>query len=165
MRRKATLLIVAYGFAYSSRTACARLDHRRTQRPGEQSAREVSHGEVQLAADAKDPNRLLGCSMISSEKGNRGWTITYASSDGGNSWTPTLETSGFFVSFDPSCAFGDLGAAYFLADVHPEPGKMALALFRSTDYGNSWSVPTMIPNQLRLDRPELRHCGYERHQA
>ena len=113
-----------------------------------------AHGEVLLAADAKDPNRLLGCSMIVSDKGNRGWTVTYASSDGGDSWMPTLETAGLSNSFDPSCMFGNLGATYFLADGQSESGKMVLSVFRSTDYGNSWSVPTMMPNSFRLiDRP------------
>ena len=153
VRRRATLIIVAYYFLIPR---ALHAQGSLTIGPNVQvsKAREnFPHGEVQLAADAKDPNRLLGCSMINSEKGNRGWTITYASSDGGNSWTPTLETSAFDVSFDPSCAFGTHGAAYFLAEAHPEPGKMALALFGSTDYGNSWSVPTMIPNQFRwIDR-------------
>ena len=52
----------------------------------------IAHNEVLLAADPADPGRLLGCSMAFDPQRNKTYTIVYASSDGGESWSPTLET-------------------------------------------------------------------------
>lgn len=50
------------------------------------------HGEVLVAADPSDPNRLVGCSMIFPDPLQRRWSdgITYFSDDGGAHWAPSL---------------------------------------------------------------------------
>ena len=75
----------------------------------------IAHNEVLLAADPADPGRLLGCSMAFDPQRNKTYTIVYASSDGGESWSPTLETADLGFSGDPACALGRNRRAYYMA--------------------------------------------------
>src|SRR5277367_5710297 len=72
-----------------------------------------AHWEVRIAADPADSQHLLACSYIHSGKQNAYHSIVYASSDGGKSWAPTLESGPADFVFDPDCVFGLNGAAYF----------------------------------------------------
>src|ERR1044071_7406090 len=63
-------------------------------------------GEIWLSADAKDPNPLLGCVIVSSAEEKRRWTAVYVSPDRGRTWRRPLETKKWAASADPSCAVG-----------------------------------------------------------
>ena len=109
---------------------------------------QVEHGEVVLAADPGDPQRLLGASMQVSGEKNRLTTVVYASSDGGSTWIPTLETDSFTLSGDPSVAFGPDGRVYYsiMASQSPHSVLDFLKIYTSGDHGRTWDVPATIPN-------------------
>ena len=96
------------------------------------------HTEVWVAANPRDPNHLLGCSIVLSQSPYKGSTIAYVSFDGGRSWTPTLETDEFFMSSDPGCTIGFDGTAYFVADVRTSPERIFTKVYRSKDGGRTW---------------------------
>jgi hypothetical protein len=126
------------------------------------------HWETQVAADPTNSARLIGCSIISPpEEGHSAGdhkTIVYASSDGGKSWRPTLESPPGMISRDPTCAFGPDGTAYFVnfafsADAFSESSTHAkeetikkLFVYRSEDGGKTWAKPVGL--QIS-DRPFL----------
>ena len=84
-----------------------------------------SHAEVLVAADPRNPKNLIGCSMIE-PKGPTAQmynTLAYMSTDGGESWLPSLEVDrGLLGSGDPACAFGPNGEAYFTTIVSEKGG-------------------------------------------
>jgi hypothetical protein len=86
--------------------------------------------------------------MVHSGKQNKLFTIVYASSDGGQTWTPTLETNHFTLSGDPSIAFGPSGEAYYVIMASKSPHSVLdfLKVYRSNDGGISWEAPASIPN-------------------
>ncbi|HTO75841.1 MAG TPA: sialidase family protein [Thermoanaerobaculia bacterium] len=115
----------------------------------------IAHNEVLLAADPVDPGRLLGCSMAFDPQRNKVYTIVYASSDGGASWTPTLETSDLEFSGDPACALGKDRRAYYMALGWKEGGKVVDPIYRSGDSGATWSQPLLLHSFHGLDREYL----------
>ncbi len=115
----------------------------------------IAHNEVLLAADPGDPGRLLGCSMAFDPQRNKVYTIVYASSDGGASWTPTLETSDLEFSGDPACALGKGRRAYYMALGWQEDGKVVDPIYRSGDSGATWSAPLLLHSFHGLDREYL----------
>ncbi len=108
-----------------------------------------AHYEVLVAAHPTDASRLLVGSMFQpgGAPGASG-SIAYVSHDGGDTWTPTLETppAAFAGSFsgDPAVAYGPDGEAYFVASLLA-PGSVAadrrMLLYRSADGGDSWTGP------------------------
>src|SRR6266568_3921203 len=50
-----------------------------------------AHFEAHLASDPANSQRLLACTKIHSSKDDSIHSIAYVSSDGGKSWTPTIE--------------------------------------------------------------------------
>ena len=111
----------------------------------------ISHGETYLAADPNNPDNLLGGAMLTSQRPDQPTVVTYASSDGGKSWRPTLTLKQNSHS-DPAAAFGSDGSAYFctISSIgYPEP-KSWLQFQSSKDYGNTWLTPTRLQF---LDRP------------
>jgi hypothetical protein len=116
-----------------------------------------AHDEIILAADPKDPNYLVGCSIVNSTAENKNYTAVYTSDDSGKTWRLTLETNNFDFTGDPACAFGANGAAYYVAlarnenpkkkddkDAKKEPENF-MPVYHSTDHGMTWSAPTVIP--------------------
>ncbi|MGH9367820.1 MAG: sialidase family protein [Thermoanaerobaculia bacterium] len=105
------------------------------------------HHEVTMAASSTDPGKLLACSMIFEAKDASRHVIAYRSTDGGASWTPTLEVNRTNFVGDPACAFGSDGAAYVaalaLSPVASPDHEMLV--YRSTDGGSTWSDPTVLP--------------------
>jgi hypothetical protein len=95
----------------------------------------IAHNEILLAADPNDPARLLGCSMAFDPARNRTFTIVYASSDGGQTWAPTLETADLEFSGDPTCALGRNARAYYMALGVKPGGKISNPIYRSEDSG------------------------------
>jgi hypothetical protein len=108
-----------------------------------------SHYETLLAADPNNPKRLLGGSIIATERGQHK-TIVYASLDAGKSWEPTLELDEALTLRDPACAYGPDGTAYFLSFGFDSDFKFDLFLYRSNDGGKTWLPPTVLPS---VDRP------------
>jgi len=107
---------------------------------------EKMHTETLIAADPKNPNRLLGCAIVFLDGVRRRTTAVYASSDGGKSWKQTLDTRNFFYSSDPAIAFGLNGVAYYSAIVNVNADDREVVLiYRSSDGGRTWQTPTIIP--------------------
>lgn len=75
---------------------------------------EKQHAEIYLAADPKNPNNLLGGSMVWAGEKNVFTVVAYASSDGGKTWSSTLNFDDDFYHSDPASGFGADGTAYFL---------------------------------------------------
>src|SRR5262249_36881262 len=68
-------------------------------------------------ADAKNPDRLLGCSIVFSEEKNTNLIVAYASFDRGKTWSPTLIVSpdeNVCCNVDPAVAYGPDGTAYLI---------------------------------------------------
>jgi hypothetical protein len=104
------------------------------------------HYEVVLAADPKNPDYLLSGSMVYSNERSEFYVIGYASFDRGRTWTPTLkipqETHRF--GWDPACAFGPEGNAYFVSQGMTAEGRSNALIWRSRDGGKTWEKPTEI---------------------
>jgi len=105
-----------------------------------------AHYEVLLAADAKNPNNLLGGSMVFSEETNKYSIVAYASFDGGQTWAPTLTADEFSYHFDPTIAYGPDGAAYFVYGAPTSEYKYHKYVYRSKDGGKNWLPRIMLPN-------------------
>ncbi len=114
----------------------------------------LAHGEILLAADAKDPSRLLGCSMVFSEEKNTNSIVAYASFDGGKTWSPTLKIfpeEDVCCNTDPAVTYGPDGTAYLIFfGPTKDRKKYDLYVYRSKDGGKTWLPPTKIPV---IDRP------------
>lgn len=106
-------------------------------------------GEVLLSADPKDPNHLLGCGIVYSEVGIRRWTAVYLSTDGGKTWSTTLETKKWYDSADPACTVGLNGVANHVALAWQNPKLYVLAVYRSTDGGRTWQEQQPMPMQFQ----------------
>jgi hypothetical protein len=99
----------------------------------------ISHNEVILAADPKDPKRLLAGSQIQYAPEIDSQSIAYASFDGGKTWSIAVERKEVKKANDPAVAFGPDGVAYFatLADEH-------IDVLRSKDGGKTWDPPVKL---------------------
>lgn len=110
--------------------------------------KELDHGEVLVAADPEDPNKLVGCSMIFPDPLTRRISdgITYASSDRGATWKQTLYVdSGPMGSGDPACTFGPHGNAYsVILQPAVKPEMDDVLVYRSPDGGKTWENPSHI---------------------
>lgn len=107
---------------------------------------EKMHTETLIAADPRDSNRLLGCAIVFLDGARRRSTAVYASSDGGKRWKKTLDTRNFFYSSDPAIAFGVDGIAYYSTIVNVNAGdRSAVMVYRSTNGGQTWQTPIVIP--------------------
>ncbi|HEY7114363.1 MAG TPA: sialidase family protein [Thermoanaerobaculia bacterium] len=115
----------------------------------------IAHNEVLLAADPADAGRLLGCSMAFDPQRNKTFTIVYSSSDGGQTWSPTLETANMEFSGDPACALGKNRRAYYMALGWQDDGKVVDPIYRSGDSGATWSAPLLLHSFHGLDREYL----------
>jgi hypothetical protein len=113
-------------------------------------------GEVLVTADPKDPNHLLGCGIVYAEAENRRWTAVYLSTDGGKTWSTTLETKQWEDSGDPACTIGPNGVANHVAIATQNPKRYVLAVYRSTDGGHTWREQQPIPMKFQgIDRESI----------
>jgi hypothetical protein len=105
------------------------------------------HHEVTIAASPTDPGRLLACSMIFNAKDASRHVVAYLTSDGGQTWTPTLEAGSTSFVGDPACAFGNAGDAYLAAlPLHYESdADHETLIYRSADAGKTWAAPVSLP--------------------
>ena len=111
----------------------------------------LSHYEVIMAADAKRHN-LLACSIVDPAEPSRDLhrDIAYLSTDGGHTWSPTLEISGGMWAADPSCIFSPDGTAFFAAlvfDLVDGTYKGKTVLYRSIDGGRTWRLAFAFPEE------------------
>lgn len=115
-----------------------------------------AHGEVHLAANPRNPRNLVGGSMVWLEELNTHTVVGYASFDGGNTWSATLNFDDGLFRSDPAVAFDSEGTAYFLEITHPtgigEEPKYHTRLHRSKDGGRTWLEPVVM---AMLDRHYL----------
>ncbi len=113
-------------------------------------------GEGLAAADLVDARHLIVCSTAhlptDIEFYHAMVNVFYVSFDGGATWTSSLKDEGA----DPSCGFGNDGAAYAVSYGTVETdGKLepATRVFRSNDGGKTWQGPAMIRRGRSFDRP------------
>jgi hypothetical protein len=130
---------------------------------------DIPHVELMVAGDPKDAKRLVA-GGITASRPDGGWICkTYASSDGGFSWTDsTFPDQIEGGSGDPQVAFGTHGTAYFmdLVFVKDETGRTRAALYfyRSPDGGKTWLKPFDLGysydhEQVVVDRSFGKYAG------
>ncbi len=112
---------------------------------------DVGHYEVRVASHPTDPEALLAAGMTASDTADRFDVVVYRSSDGGESWTQSLDVDPGSAEGDPDLEFGPGGRAYLI-----EMGGGPELLHRSPDGGRSWEEPTPVDIG---DRPFLAVSG------
>lgn len=140
------------------------------------------HSEYMADADPTRPGGLLVCSMMFSPARNQLASVVYASTDGGAHWTAGLADSSvrFGGVWDPACAYGAGGAAYFLTlagsdsaplldaasltyERWPAQRQRAMPVYRSDDGGRSWTLLTRLAfldnEDLTSDRTRGQFAG------
>jgi hypothetical protein len=141
------------------------------------------HTEYMADADPGDANRLMLCSMYSSQEQNQLASGVYTSTDGGRSWTLTENDTSvrFGGVWDPACAFGANGDAWFItiatdftrpypSDVEEgtfaawkAPARSRMVVYRSTDRGVTWARSTefgFVDNEdITIDRTSGTFAG------
>jgi len=124
------------------------------------------HFEMQIAADPFHAERLLACSMLFPTNWVKSEVVTYASLDGGRSWTPTLRTRGEarHESWDPTCGYGPGGVAYTFSENIDAQDKSFDRVDRSTDGGKTWEAPVRTKhaerNFITVDTTGGPHDGW-----
>jgi hypothetical protein len=129
-----------------------------------QARAKAPHREVVIAADPRDPARLLAAAILVT----RG-VMAYRSSDGGKSWTEALVVEKSTADpradpviqsiSDPTIAWGAEGVYYALiyllkANMNLPNNPVPLELRHSADAGKTWAGPARVSAD-RLDRPFL----------
>ncbi len=113
-------------------------------------------GEVWLNADPVDSNRLLGCGIVYPTDQNKRYTAVFLSTDRGQHWMQTLETSHYLDSTDPACAIGPHGAAHHITLADTAVGTEVVAVYRSTDGGQTWKEERQISAKHQgIDRESM----------
>lgn len=105
------------------------------------------HNEVILATDPADARHLLAGSMFLDPRKSSYSVVTYASTDGGRTWQPTLEVGKEAGGYgDPAIAFGCNGTAYSvsLKSVGVRSRWQTL-VHRSMNGGKTWLPPVILP--------------------
>lgn len=97
------------------------------------------HTEPIVAAELGDERRLLGASIVSGDTVSGPSCRTYASFDGGSTWTTSLvPEQAEFGGADPQVSYGLHGTAYFSAiAAAPQPAR-GIYFYRSEDGGRTW---------------------------
>ena len=111
------------------------------------------HWEVVLAADPKNSNNLIACSIVGEEQSPQQApsVVIYASFDRGKTWQETLNITGGEMTIDPTCTYGADGMTYAVA-MPVSTGR--LAFYKSSDSGKTWSEVDLQIVTSR-DRPFL----------
>ena len=113
----------------------------------------AAHSEYFAHADPSDSTRMAVCSMIVDPTRSRLSTGIYVSHDAGATWGIALNDtiSRWGTTWDPACAFGPGGMAYFASlpargDPRiPYESHVITHFFRSTDGGRTWGGPVLGP--------------------
>jgi hypothetical protein len=86
---------------------------------------------------------------------NKYYTAVFLSTDRGQHWTQTLETSRYRVSADPVCTLGPNGVANHVT-IADADGTDVMAVYRSTDAGQTWHEQRPISvKYIGIDRESL----------
>ena len=118
------------------------------------SRSDLIHNEVLLAADRTNPKNLIGCTMAFSSQQNKIVTIAYISDDSGKNWDFAVTNDAGILSGDPACTFGPDGKAYFIALERSSSANDRVVVYRSMDYGKTWSPATTLAGSApSADRP------------
>ena len=107
-----------------------------------------SHSEVILAADPKNPARLIAGTHIAYSDTVGTKSIAYASFDTGRTWVVSLERRDSTITADAAVAYGPDGSAYFAT-------LARWGLYRSRDGGRTWDPPSKAPPAYAWDREYL----------
>jgi hypothetical protein len=109
-----------------------------------------ARSESAVAINPANPLNIIGASKRFINKDTYEFTLaTYASFDGGISWTegaPLEFRGGWGGISDPTLAWDNVGNAYLVALPFP-PGastQIGIAVYRSGDGGRTWSSPDLI---------------------
>lgn len=122
------------------------------------------YSEPHLAVDPTDPDRLLGAAKRFTDTTRYRFRVgTFASADGGRTWTEGGDLRGaaaYEVTSDPVVAFGPDGAAYLVVvGVHAVDASnappWAILLYRSDDGGRTFAAPTTVDLGAGNDKPWL----------
>jgi hypothetical protein len=112
--------------------------------------------ELTACAHPSDPTRLLAAAMydtVDSSGSRRSSVLVFASTDGGTSWKPTLDTRRDGQETpDPSCAISANGTAY-LATMTVARQRGPISLYSSHDTGSSWAHSPLQVGNGSIDRP------------
>lgn len=104
--------------------------------------------ESALAANPTNPYNLIGSSKRFTDPQTYAFSLAaYSSFDSGQSWqeaAPLGLQPGWDGVSDPTVAFDDVGGAYLVALPFQGPEPMAIAVYKSTDGGLTWSAPNPI---------------------
>jgi hypothetical protein len=105
--------------------------------------------ESALAANPLDPYNVVGSSKRLTDPQTNAFSLAaYATFDGGQAWTEAARRSGCWPAWDgvpgPAVAFDDVGNAYLVALPFQGATPMAIAVYKSTDGGVTWSAPNLI---------------------
>jgi len=115
---------------------------------------DAAHVEVMAAANPVNPLNILGTSITFLKPGSDIMTKTYASIDGGYTWTDAVTPQIFARgSADPQVAFGPNGTAYYVSLVNVTLKNVPhdqMMLYRSSDGGRSWSIPFNFGYRTKL---------------
>lgn len=129
-----------------------------------------AHTEYFGAVDPQHPDRMLICSMSIDPSRNRLTSVVYRTETAGKAWRLVFEdtVTRFGAAWDPTCAFGDDGTAYF--STLPAPPLQAVdarrsvtTLYKSNDGGAHWSGPQTLPllhnPYLTIDQNSRSYAG------
>lgn len=151
-----TFLLLAWSFGLSDLNVIAQQPEI-TVGPNVQVSKirsDLIHNEVLLAADRSNGKNLIGCTMAFSPQQNKVVTIAYVSHDNGKTWNFGVTNDAGILSGDPACTFGPDGKAYFIAIERSSTPTDRVVVYRSTDYGRTWSPATTLPGSApSVDRP------------
>src|ERR671937_51832 len=99
--------------------------------------------ESALAANPLDPYNLVGSSKRFTNPQTYAFSLAaYATFDGGQSWleaAPLGLLAGWDGVSDPAVAWDDVGNAYLVGLPFQGPEPMAIAVYKSTDHGVTWT--------------------------
>jgi hypothetical protein len=112
-----------------------------------------------VAINPKDPKNLLGTAIALTQDEMRNACKTYASTDGGYTWScSTFPEQADVPNFDPQVGFGLTGTAYYVALTPPQ-----VHLYRSEDKGINWKPPVRLGTgdheQLIVDHTHGKFAG------
>lgn len=104
--------------------------------------------ESTIEVNPTNPYNMVGSSKRFTDPHTYAFSLAaYSTFDAGRSWkeaAPLGLLTGWDGVSDPTVAFDDVGGAYLVALPFQGPEPMAIAVYKSTDGGLTWSPPNLI---------------------